>query len=338
MLCAFSRGTQVVFRLIRPVTQTAWAPSWPAERKWKLSGAFSRARRGGAVRTGSGAPSSRARRCQESCGSPRGAAPCAHGSLPRPAGCAPGPGHVDLQAAPPERAPQQGLDLAHRLDPAVGNGLGDRLQQPRWMRTPSGASTAMKAYWPESRRQESPRRRSSGSRRRGSPPRRRRLGHRAERRQRGDGADQNGGDEQEEDRAQQAAGRHRGHGEPRVLDNAAAVALCPARRTSRSSPPAPRPGRRACRRSRPTPPRRTRSSRHQQAGQQGPDDVDRLDATQREAAEAPRRARSRCAACRPRNASGPPSSGRSRRRRNPVPDDEVVGLGGPVPGLQWTAR
>ena len=72
MLCVFSSGTQVVARLIRPVTQTACALSWPAERKWKLRGAFSLARPGGAVRSGSGPPSKRASRCQESCCDPTG--------------------------------------------------------------------------------------------------------------------------------------------------------------------------------------------------------------------------------------------------------------------------
>ena len=72
MLWDFSNGTQVVARLSRPVTQTACAASWPAERKWKLSGAFSGPVPAGAVRAGSGAPSRRASRCHESCCDPTG--------------------------------------------------------------------------------------------------------------------------------------------------------------------------------------------------------------------------------------------------------------------------
>jgi len=62
-------------------------------------------------------------------------------------------GHVDFQAAPAEWPPQQRFHLADRLNPAVGDGLGNGLQQPALNADPFGASTAMKAYWPESRRQ-----------------------------------------------------------------------------------------------------------------------------------------------------------------------------------------
>ncbi len=57
MLWDFSSGTQAVVRFRRPVTQTAWVGVWPADRKWKLSGAFQRARGGGGVRVGLGPPS-----------------------------------------------------------------------------------------------------------------------------------------------------------------------------------------------------------------------------------------------------------------------------------------
>ena len=131
MLWVFSSGTQVVARLILPVTHTACAPSWPAERKWKLSGALSLARRGGGVRSGSGAPRRRASRCQESCCEPTGSrafrttrgAFAALVARRRPR-------DVDLEPAPPEGPPQERFDLAHGLDPPVGDGLGDRLEEP----------------------------------------------------------------------------------------------------------------------------------------------------------------------------------------------------------------
>ena len=132
-------------------------PSWPAERKWKLSGAFSRARPGGggarrvgaAEQAGQQVPGVLLR-------SHRQQRLAHHAGALAALVARRGAGHVHLQAAPAEGPPQQRLDLAHRLDPRVGDRLGDGLQQAARMRTPSGPSTAMKLYWPDSRRQMTP--------------------------------------------------------------------------------------------------------------------------------------------------------------------------------------
>ena len=62
MLWAFTSGTQHVTFCSLPVTATAMVPSWPAARKWKLSGVLVRARRGGAVVGGSTGPITTPRR------------------------------------------------------------------------------------------------------------------------------------------------------------------------------------------------------------------------------------------------------------------------------------
>ena len=130
MLCVFSRGTQVVARLRRPVTQTACAPSCPAERKWKLSGALRRARPGGAVRSGSGRAEQAGQEVPGVLLRPHGEQRLADDARAlAPLVARRGARHVDFETAPPEGSPQQGLHLAHRLDPAVGHRLGDGLQQ-----------------------------------------------------------------------------------------------------------------------------------------------------------------------------------------------------------------
>ena len=130
MLWDFSSGTQVVARLMRPVTQTACAASWPAERKWKLSGALKRARPrrrrarriGCAEQAGQQVPGVLLRSHRQKRLADDARALAALVARRRP-------GDVDLQAAPAERPPQQRLHLADGLDPAVGDGLGDGLQE-----------------------------------------------------------------------------------------------------------------------------------------------------------------------------------------------------------------
>ena len=127
-LWAFSRGTQQVTLHTRPVTATAMVWSCPAARKWKLRGAFARARRGGAWRPRPPPrwpPRARAGRGprphgQEGFGDPPG---------PGAAVAAGHTGEVHLQPAPPEGAPPERLDLTDGLYPADRHGLGHRPDQ-----------------------------------------------------------------------------------------------------------------------------------------------------------------------------------------------------------------